>query len=116
MWLITRFGAFSIVHKPEDSIDVTLTVRARVRTDLETFLNLAETHNDERPEILEDVGTDYRYRARVSERAVASVLQELVLHIDYGNFKNKIHDEQGAERARIYSRVWSDLLELEGLS
>ena len=37
MWLITPTGFFSIVQKPTDAQANTLTVRARVRQDLETL-------------------------------------------------------------------------------
>lgn len=37
MWLITTFGFFSIVQKPEDKARGTLTIRARVRNDLKAL-------------------------------------------------------------------------------
>ena len=37
MWLLTPIGFFSIVQKPDDTTRNTLTVRARVRQDLESL-------------------------------------------------------------------------------
>lgn len=38
MWVVTDFGFFSVVQKPGDAEAGTLTVRARVRGDLEAVL------------------------------------------------------------------------------
>ncbi len=37
MWLITPTGFFSVVENPEDKAGNTLTVRARLRADLESL-------------------------------------------------------------------------------
>jgi hypothetical protein len=34
--------------------------------------------------------------------------------IEYPNFKDEVASRQGAARARVYGRVWSDLHELTG--
>jgi hypothetical protein len=37
MWLITPVGFFSIVRRPDDVADDTLTIRSRVESDLEAL-------------------------------------------------------------------------------
>lgn len=37
MWIVSTLGFFSIVQKPEDKASGTLTVRARVRSDLDAL-------------------------------------------------------------------------------
>ena len=64
-------------------------------------------------------GSDYRHRTRMSKKLWADVLVELSTQIEYDNFKNAVAREQGSERARIYSRVWESVYEIqrrEGLS
>ena len=60
MWLMTAIGFFSIVEKPNDRHDDTLTVRARVEGDLAA---LKARYLPEMGEIKADQGTDYRFRA-----------------------------------------------------
>lgn len=109
MWILTPLGFFSIVQKPEDKNSGTLTVRARVRSDLE---NLRKTFLPGMGEIVADAGTDYRYRARAPRGEVGIALANLVLGIDYANFKNQVAKVQGKKRAAIYSKLWSVLHDL----
>lgn len=57
MWLMTRFGFFSVVQKPGET---DLTVRARVEADL---LALKAAYLPSMGPILANAGTDYQYRA-----------------------------------------------------
>jgi hypothetical protein len=61
MWLITPLGFFSIVCKPDDEKQGTLTVRSRVKSDLEA---LCKNFLHSLGPIVEGAGTDYRYRAK----------------------------------------------------
>jgi 8-oxo-dGTP pyrophosphatase MutT (NUDIX family) len=110
MWLITKFGFFSIVQKPGDAEAGMLTVRARVRADLEA---LRAAYLPEMGEITENAGTDYRYRACVPHEALAAALQQIVLDIDYGNFKNAVQETQGPKRSHLYHQVWDVLYHLQ---
>jgi hypothetical protein len=107
MWLVTNFGFFSIVKKKGDDV---LTVRARVRSDLEA---LKEKYIPTLDEILEGKGTDYKYRAKVSREDMAEAMQKIVKDIDYSNFKDSVAKKQGYKRASIYGEVWSDLMKLQ---
>ncbi|HOI94567.1 MAG TPA: hypothetical protein PK250_07660 [Syntrophobacter fumaroxidans] len=107
MWLITNFGFFSIVQK---SGERDLTVRARVREDLDT---LREKYLPSLSETAEWEGTDYRFRAKASHAAVADAMRMIALDIDYSNFKNSVMAKQGSKREETYANVWSVLYRLQ---
>lgn len=110
MWLMTRYGFFSIVEKPADRDDGMLTVRARVRGDLDALrkhvmpgLGL----------IAEQAGTDYRFRARALRVDVSAALAKLAGELDYSNFKDEVALKQGKGRAAVYGKVWDVLYGLQ---
>ncbi len=111
MWLLTPYGFFSIVEKPGDSADGALTVRARVRSDLDALRSavLPELGPTE-----EGKNTDYRFRARAPRAAVAAAVARLVETLDYSNFKNAVADRQGSKRAKLYHDVWVVLYQMQG--
>lgn len=106
MWLLTPFGFFSVVRKPQDVAEGQLTIRSRVRADLEA---LRETCLPGMGEIVEGAGTDYRYRARVPRAELGLAMANLVSGIDYENFKDEVKHRQGSSRAQAYAEVWSVL-------
>lgn len=110
MWLITPEGFFSIVQKPGDCAGDTLTVRARVRGDLEA---LRRQHLPGLGDILEHQGSDYRFRAVAPRAEVAAALAGMVEHLHYDNFKDEVARCQGPTRAHLYHKVWSTLLSLQ---
>lgn len=110
MWIISPVGFFSVVQKPEDVRRGTLTVRARVRSDLDAL----------REQMLPGLGptqeskdTDYRFRAVAPRADVAAAIARLVDQIDYDNFKTEVGKRQGSARARRYHDVWAALLPLQ---
>lgn len=106
MWLITPVGFFSVVRKPTDIKSKTLTVRARVRSDLEA---LKAKYLPELGLIQESKANDYRHRAVAPQAAVAAAMARLIEDLDYANFKDEVKKRQGADRAHLYHDVW-DLL------
>jgi len=110
MWLMTPVGFFSVVRKPTDTRQNTLTVRARVRVDLE---QLKARYLPELGPVLESTTTDYRFRAVAPQAAVAQGMARLVTDLDYDNFKNAMAQRQGQARADLYHDVWSVLYELQ---
>ena len=110
MWLLTPYGFFSIVQKPADVAASTLTVRARVVSDLET---LRDTVLPTRSATVADQGTDYAYRATAPGEDVAQALGELVMRATYSNFKNEVAKRQGEARAALYHDVWDVLYRLQ---
>jgi hypothetical protein len=110
MWILSRYGFFSIVEKPEDRARGTLTVRARVREDLD---ELREHMMASLGPTTETTGTDYRFRAIAPRADVANALAQLAADIDYSNFKDEVERRQGTQRADVYAQVWSCLLPLQ---
>lgn len=110
MWLITPVGFFSIVQKPTDRQNNTLTVRARVRSDLlalkRDFLpNLGPVH--------ESLNADYRFRAVAPRADIANAMVRMVEQLNYDNFKSEVARKQGHRRAGRYHQVWDVLYELQ---
>ena len=87
-----------------------LTIRSRVRKDLEA---LRDKYLPDLGEIVRNDNTDYRYRAKVSHVDLANAVSQMVLDIDYDNFKNTVAKVQGHNMSHVYSNVWEDLLVLE---
>lgn len=110
MWLYTNIGFFSIVQKDGAG---TLTIRSRVRKDLEN-LRLRMGAIDQDMEIIESVDSDYRYRIVVDKKEASLLLMLLVQSIDYDNFKDHVHTKDPL-RADIYSGIWVHTLRLEAL-
>jgi hypothetical protein len=110
MWLMTPIGFFSIVCKPDDVASGTLTIRARVKSDLEA---LRRDFLPRMTAIVEGGGTDYPYRAKAPRGEVAEAIAQVTRRIDYGNFKDEVAARQGRRRAAKYGRVWSVLYDLE---
>ncbi len=109
MWIMTTIGFFSIVQKPEDKHDGTLTIRSRVKSDL---IALRDQYLPNLDPIVAYSGTDYQYRARAPHNDVSAALQKLTQDIDYDNFKNAVASCQDYSRANLYGKVWSTLYNL----
>jgi len=107
MWLATTIGFFSVVGHADDTD--TVLVRARAREDLDALRRryLPDL------EIVENHGSDYRFRAYMRRDEWEYAAQRLAADIDYPNFKNAVAERQGPERAHLYSRVWAALRELQ---
>jgi hypothetical protein len=110
MWLVTPIGFFSIVRKPADERDGMLTIRARVRGDLE---RLRDACLPAMGPIVAGKGSDYRYRARAPRAEVGAALARLAAGIDYANFKDEVARLQGDARADRYGEVWQVLRDME---
>lgn len=110
MWLITPVGFFSIAQKASDVAADTLTVRARVRSDLEA---LRAQYLPGLGEINESDTNDYRFRAAAPRAEVAAAMASLINDLHYSNFKNQVAMEQGKARALLYHDVWDVLYQLQ---
>jgi hypothetical protein len=95
VWLMTWLGFFSVVCKSDDVGRGTLTVRARVRSDLEALKNHFLPGLGE---IVENAGTDYRYRSKALRTDLAKALAKMVEDLDYSNFKDEVGRKQGKDR------------------
>jgi hypothetical protein len=110
MWLLTSVGFFSIVQKPSDAAQGTLTVRARVKGDLEA---LRKRYLPTLGDIAESRTNDYRFRAVVPRAEVSAAMAKIVDELDYSNFKSEVAKTQGKAREHVYHEVWSVLYQLQ---
>ena len=110
MWLITPIGFFSIVEKPSDKLVRTLTVRARVHSDL---VALKQQYLPSLGTIKESLDTDYRFRATAPREEVSAAMAFLVNALDYSNFKSEVAKHQGHPRSKLHHEVWSILYKLQ---
>jgi hypothetical protein len=109
MWIMTTRGFYSAVQKRGDADEGMVTIRARVKADLE---RLGDLLPDAKP-YRQRGYSDYPWRVRVTAEEWAAAVKAMALEIDYSNFKNEVKRVQGGKRAQVYSRVWGVLLSLQ---
>ena len=102
MWTITPMGFFSIVQKSSDVAAGTLTVRSRVRSDLEA---LQASVLPGLGTITESKSTDYRFRAVAPHALFEAAMAKLTAQLDYSNFKSQVAKVQGSKRAHIHHDI-----------
>ena len=103
MWLMTKYGFYSIVQKQPGEYHV----RSRERKDIEnlvTRLPLAQV------QIIESKRSDYAFRIIVRKEDVVVIMKFLGETIDYDNFKNKI-GQTPDQKHKPYHEVWGILAE-----
>lgn len=97
------------MEKPEDTPRGTLTIRSRVRSDLERLKVYLPSMSD----IVESDKSDYRYRTFAARGSVSAAVANLSADIDYDNFKSEISATQGCARATLYGEIWQVLYGLQ---
>ncbi len=108
MWIFCDSGFYSVVKKTGDD---KLTVRTRVRSDLERFVKESGTCNP----IKENTGTDYWYRVQVYPEEFALWLSRKGAEINYSNFKDMVSKCFGLMRSCTYHRIWVEALSLNSI-
>ncbi len=106
MWLMTKYGFYSVVQKQSGQYHV----RSRERKDIEnlmTRLPLSQV------QIIESKHSDYAFRIIVKKEDVLAILKFLGETIDYDNFKDKI-DQTPDQRRKPYHEVWGILADALG--
>ena len=106
MWIMTVDGFYSVVKKPGQEKEIT--VRSRVKTDLEKLLNKLNSEIS----IQEGVGTDYPFRVVMSQADWGNYVQKAAMDIEYDNFKNTL-EYSDHYRHEAYFNCWSALTSLE---
>lgn len=99
MWLYCKSGFFSAVRHFEKQD--TMHVRARFEGDLE---RLCRAHGV-KCAVSVTPDNDYRYRMDFSRKEWSRIVAEEADAIDYGNFKDAVHD--GTARDAAYMGAWS---------
>jgi hypothetical protein len=110
MWILhPNIGFLSVVEKPWNKPDDTLTIRARVYDDLVRLKAYLPSMSD----IISSEDSDYKHRAVADRQAVMAAMSMLTKDIGYDNFKNEVCSQQGYERAAVYGDVWHVLYRLQ---
>lgn len=106
MWLMTKYGFYSIVQKQSGEYHV----RARERQDIENLIkNIPLPHIT----IKESNHTDYPFRIVVEREDVLTILRFLGETLDYSNFKDTI-DQIDDQKHKPYHKVWNLLADVLG--
>jgi len=101
MWIFLNNAFLSVVDKG-DATGKTLLVRARRLKDITRVFPQAD--------VKADLGTDYRFRARIDREELALRMADLVRGIDYGNFKSGVEEQ---DRHDAYLKVWSAMFRFQ---
>lgn len=105
MWLMTRYGFYSIVQKEPGVYHI----RARERSDLEALVQAASLKGCEIVDTIDEL-TDYPCRIITDYIVVMCVLEHLGKSLNYPNFKKKVKATPcQMNKWNIYYDVW-DLL------
>ncbi len=110
MWLLTTFGFFSIVEKPDDRGTGFVTVRARVRGDIEA---LRSRYLPEMSEVENTPARDYAWRGRVRREDLGRGLARIAQDINYANFETEVAQNMGYARELVYHDVYETLAALQ---
>lgn len=103
MWVMTSWGCFSILERPEDRQAGTLTVEAVSRGDLDRL----------RERYLPMLGaglagdTGGGVRARAPREAVAIALASMVRGVEYPDLAAEVGRLRGADQEAAYRRAWA---------
>jgi hypothetical protein len=106
MWLMTKFGFFSIVRKDEGRFHI----RSREKIDIENLVRLVPLPD---AEIFESSNADYRFRVIVGSKELHAVLEFIGNELDYDNFKDCI-DRTPGQSHKPYHEVWGVLADALG--
>lgn len=107
MWMMTRYGMYSIVNNPDDP-EFEVQIRARVKEDLEALQHRFGALM--RPyDIIETPRADYACRIIMPQHEFSLLAFQLASDIDYTNFKGEV-ERTNPGRAVLYHRVWALLL------
>lgn len=100
MWVCLNNSFLSIVEN-RNNLDQLL-VRSRRKGDIEKVFPDAK--------VIQEAGSDYRYRAFINRDIVANSIAREVANIDYGNFKNSVRDHDLHD---AYSDFWLIMYKLQ---
>ena len=108
MWIFCKLGFFSAVQH-RDKPD-TLLVRGRFGGDLDRLLGTLSPEDRELcSPVTETPNADYLYRVEIPKRIFAKAVEEFAEEIDYGNFKDSVHEGYSSPRDAAYMGCWAEL-------
>lgn len=103
MWIILNDAVLSLVENQKRTS--TLLVRSRLPEDINRVFPDAV--------VWETTDSDYRYRTVVPKKLAGELLASKIEEINYSNFKDSVGED---DRHDVYTRVWSELSELQPLT
>lgn len=105
MWVFTDTGFISaVVHHGDSNVII---VRARESESLDGIAALTDTS------LLSTPDRDYPWRAHVPRELFQRWLTAAAADMQYGNFKNRIHETRGEEFYAALSQVWEVMHDIE---
>jgi hypothetical protein len=107
MWIFSRRGFYSVVeHKDNPNL---ILVRARREQDL---VNLVQKY--ELPyQITEHPDYDYRWRLVIDRLTWRELAFELMVEIDYPNFKSKLAQTDQLDKLPMLLGFWEELVDYQ---
>lgn len=114
MWIANQDGFFSVVKK-SPLPNRPFCVRSRIKQDLVNYLRrIGKIGNHTGYDILENVATDYQFRAFISQKDLGRYQIAIANALDYDNFKASLPDkeEHCPNRHRVYMDVWLAIAKL----
>ena len=110
MWMMTKFGFFSIVRA--DPPGVKFMIRARIKDHL---MRLKKACPELKPfPITESRDNDYKYRIIVPSGQMAIVMGRLWMAVTYRNFKDEVYKEFGNDEYEMALHdVWTRMVRLQ---
>lgn len=109
MWIYTKTGFFSVVHKVPCNKNELL-VRSRSKVDIDKLQKLLKTKYQFSGEVIDTPKADYAYRMIVPREIFASFMSSAVMELDYDNFKNTIRGKD-YQRHDAYMKCWEAMYE-----
>ena len=105
MWVFTETGFISaVVHRDDSDIII---VRARETESLDGIAAMADA------KIVSTPVRDYPWRVHVTRAIFQEWLSTSATDMQYGNFKDRIHQTRGNEFYYAFSRVWDVMHDIE---
>lgn len=105
VWIFTETGFVSVVrHHSESGVVV---VRARDQESLEGLMNQTDAP------LMQSPYNDYPYRVHIRDEEFQAWLAGVSSHIDYTNFKDRVHDTRGSNFVHSLMGVWNIMHDVE---
>ena len=115
MWIAFKDGFISVVQHRE--LPNCLLVRARCMAHIDAVRNLYRAKQLPVPDVVKSPRADYPYRLYVNKQDFASIVNELVMSIEYDNFKSAVGStvKQGDDASYLdfLHSVWHAGLSME---
>lgn len=115
MWIFSTKGFFSVVEQENDPDQVL--IRARLKKDIQNIKRLFNGLELKTGRIIANGHFDYKYRFTADRMDWILVMNQLMLDLDYRNFKDAVYKVDSREcrdnRHAAYFQVWTTMRKLQ---